>query len=146
MKIFGSILILFSSVLTSYYYEKSLKKKIKICEDGIDFISYVKVQIEYFSNPINVIFENYNLNTDIKELLENKKNHKIFGNELDKNLYDFFTSIGKGFKKEQLSLCDYTLTSLNSELLKMKSDYPSKSKVFRSLSMFFGICAIILLI
>lgn len=146
MKIIGSLCILFSSIFASYYYEKSLKCKIKKCEEIIDFLSYIKFQIEYFSTPINIIFEKYDNKTEfINCLIENQK-IKAINQEADTKINDFFKAIGKGFKKDQLTLCDYTLKLLNEDLTKLKNEYPKKTKVFRSMSLFFGFCTIILLI
>lgn len=146
MKIIGSIFILFSSIFASFYYEKSLKSKINKCEEIIEFLSYIKIQIEYFSTPINLIFEKYDKKTEtIISLIKGEK-IKILNQETDAKIYDFFSTIGKGFKKEQITFSDYTLNLVNDNLRKLKDEYPKKAKVFRSMSLFFGFCTIILLI
>ena len=101
MKIIGSIFILISSIIASYYYEKTLKARIQKCEEIIDFISYIKTQIEYFSTPINIIYEKYDKKVEMITFLIEKKNCKILGNETDRKIFNFFDSIGKGFKKLQ---------------------------------------------
>ena len=146
MKLIGAALIIISSFVTSYYYDKSLKNKIKICEELKAFIIYIRAEIEYYTNPINVIFEKYSEKNEVISLLIEGKNEKFLSNEFDAKILDFFNSIGKGYKKEQLAMCDYSITLIDDSLNKLKSEYPSKTRVFRSIILFFGICAIILLI
>lgn len=148
MKILGSILILASSILASYYYEKSYKAKILNCENIIDFISYIRAQIDYFSYPINIIYQKYDKKTDVIEYLINNNDatKKLIDANTDKKINEFFSSIGMGFKKEQLSLCDYNLELLNKKADTLKREYPNKIKVFRSMSLFIGICMVIIFI
>ena len=147
MKIVGCIFVLLSSILCSYYYERALKSKISKCEELISFIIYIKSQIEYFSLPINSIYERYsNKNDFVNEIISNEGKIKALDKENDKKIAEFFSNIGKGFKKEQLNLCEYNIELFSHYLDKLKGEYPSKCKVFRSMSLFFGICAIILLV
>ncbi len=148
MKMIGSVLILLSSILCSFYYEKRLKNRISKCEELISFISYIKSQIEYFSYPIDVIYDKYEQKTEfIMEIISGQTiSDKIFDAYTRKNISNFFSQIGKGFKKEQITLCSFLIEELSNQLLKYKSDYPSNVKVFRSMSLFFGISTIILLI
>ncbi len=148
MKILGSILILASSVLASYYYEKSYKSKIITCEEIIDFISFIRTQIDYFSYPVDVIYQKYDKKTETIEYLTQNKDGKkmLIDTSTDKKISEFFSSIGMGFKKEQLCLCEYNLELLNKKLEALKREYPNKIKVFRSMSLFIGICTVILFI
>ncbi len=148
MKILGSILILFSAIFSSYYYEKGLKRKIKNCEEIIDFISHIKVEIEYFSNPLNIIYEKYDKKSDVIFFLIEGINTKtrIVDKVTDEKIFDFFNSIGKGFKKEQIAICDHTIEILNNALSRLVDESPKKIKVFRSISLFFSISTIILFI
>jgi glutamate-5-semialdehyde dehydrogenase len=67
-------------------------------------------------------------------------------NEEKAQIIDFITSLGKGYKKEQIALCEYNIGFFNVSLDKTKYEAPKKIKVFRSMSLFVGICSIILLV
>lgn len=149
MKFLGGVFILLASVLCAYHYEKRLKTKSLHIQELSSFITYIKSQIEYFSYPINTIFERYEAKSEfINEIIKNPDCLKSegFDSDIQNTLLNFFSSLGKGYKKEQLSLCDYTISSLSSYVQALKKEYPSKVKVFRSMSLFVGISIVILIV
>ena len=148
MKIIGCFLIIIASIASSYFYENSLKSNIKILEELIIFIKTVKSKIEYYSLSIDEIFSDYTCkNSFLKQLLNGEFTTIIHLNEnIQKDIKNFFSSLGKGYKKEQLSLCDYTINSLESTLNNLKSEFIKKAKIFRSLSLFLGVGIVILLV
>ena len=58
MKIIGSFLIIISSIIASYIYEKQQKEKIESLKNLDKFIIYIKQQIEYFNYPLDIIYPN----------------------------------------------------------------------------------------
>ena len=149
MKLLGSILIIFASIISSYFYEKKLKEDIKNSEALYDLIRYIKNKIEYFSISVDDILKSYpNDDEFIRDLIYQKEQFNF--NFLEKNIANdikvFFGKLGKGFKREQLSLCDYTLKVLEAERDKMKKEISKKAKAFHALSLFFGIGCVIFLI
>lgn len=144
MKILGGALILLSSVICAYYYEKHLKDKVNKYNELISFISYISNQIEYFSCPLEEIYDKYTKKSPFISSLILKK--CSFDKNVDKLVIDFFQTIGQGFKKEQIKLCSYTINELEGSLSSMKLLLPNKIKVFRSMSLFVGICTIILVV
>lgn len=149
MKLIGSVFIIFASVVSSYFYEKTLKENMKNTDELYDLINYIKINIEYFSTPINEILISYSYNSIFIQELIGKSNLKVL-NFLDSNtksnLNSFFNELGKGYKKEQIALCEYNLKILDALREKMKMEFSNKSKLFRSLSLFSGIGCVILLI
>lgn len=147
MKIIGCGLILIASLVCAFYYEKRIKEKIARYSELISFISYIKNQIEYFSYPINEIFERYQpCSPFISSIIENNVDTKYLTSEEKAQINEFVASLGKGYKKEQIALCEYTISFFNVSLEKTKYEAPNKIKVFRSMSLFVGICSIILLV
>lgn len=148
MKIIGSILIILSSVISSYYYEKSIKENIEKLKILIDLINYIKVNIEYFSISIEEILNEYDTKKHWKKsiLKDGKFEIKYIDSTLKKEITSFFLSLGKGYKKEQISLCEYTLKNLICVYDNLKKENVKKVKIYRSLSLFFGIGLVILLI
>lgn len=149
MKLFGSLLIIFASIASSFFYEQSLKNRIKVTEELYDLISYIKTKIEYFSLPINDILKGYQSNSKfMHDLIANKEQCDLYliENEITNDIKCFFARIGKGFKKDQLALCEYTLKILDKSRDKMKIEFTKKAKIFRSLSLFVGFGVVILLV
>lgn len=144
MKILGGLLILLSSIVCTYYYESHLKDKVNKYNELISFISHISNQIEYFSCPLEQIYEKYTKKTPFISSLIIKK--CSFDKKVDKLVINFFQTIGQGFKKEQIKLCSYTINELESSLSSLKLLLPNKIKVFRSMSLFVGICTIILVV
>jgi hypothetical protein len=147
LKIIGCGLILIASIVCAFYYEKRIKEKISRYNELISFINYIKNQIEYFSYPINEIFAKYqDTSLFINSIINNNLDTKYLTNEEKAQIIDFITSLGKGYKKEQIALCEYNIGFFNVSLDKTKYEAPKKIKVFRSMSLFVGICSIILLV
>lgn len=149
IKILGSILILFASIYACIAYEKREKSKLSALNTTIEFIKHIKAQIEYFSTPINKIFATYEHSSEVTKKLAKKDindSQSDFDKESFKVVSNFFSSLGRGVKSEQLSLCTYTINELEKISEKNMADYPNKIKVFRAMALFCGICAIILLI
>lgn len=148
MKLIGSIFIILASIFSSYYYENKLKCNINKIESLIDLVKYIKTRIEYYSMTLEEILRKYGNKNPWKDALLNST--LIGVNNLNENtkndILSFISAIGKGYKKEQLSLCEYTINSLNNELEKMKAEFTKKSKIYRSLSIFFGVGLVILIV
>ena len=149
MKLLGSLLIIFASVFSSFFYEMGLKEVIKNTEALCDLIKHIKAKIEYFSLPIKDILNEYSKENEfIKNLIDN--NFEFNKASLDKEVINevkaFFNSIGKGYKKEQISLCEYTESILIASKERLKEEFPKKKKLFQALSLFFGVGCVILLI
>ena len=149
MKLIGSLLIILASVVSSFFYEKNLKENLKNTVEICELIKYIKSKIEYFSTSINEILQSYETdNCHIKEyvLKKDKFNCSYLDKSVVNQVNDFFDKLGKGYKKEQITLCDYTISLLESSVTNLKENYPKKAKLFRSLSLFFAIGCVIILI
>ncbi|MBO5380350.1 MAG: hypothetical protein J6A90_08495 [Clostridia bacterium] len=144
MKILGCFLILISSVSCAYFYEKSLKNKLYKYAEIIDFIKYAKNQIEYFSTPIDKIFASFEAKY-ISDIISSKAAPKLFGKD-DEQLNTYFASLGKGYKKEQIDLSNYYISYFQDVYTKASYELPSKIKIFRAMSLFFGATTIIFLV
>ncbi len=147
MKIIGALIIIIVSVISAYLYEKNIKTKAKHIEEIISFIKYIKSQIEYFSRTLNEIYTGYDVKSEyIYTLIENNGQGAQVSKEVDALIEEFFSNIGKGYKSEEIKLCDYTSERLYASLTQLQLEIPNKIKIFRSLSLFVGVCIIILLV
>lgn len=149
MKLIGAIFIICASICASFFYEKGLKEKINNHTALNELVLHMKSQIDYFEKPICEIFKDFYIENEvIKEITEKKElsNFSWVDISVRKEICSLFSAIGKGYKKEQLSLCDYTSKLLSSCIEKMKLEFSKKAKVYRSLSLFIGFSAVILLV
>ena len=148
MKILGSFLIIIASIVSSYFYESSLTHSIEILRELVEFIKTTKNKIEYYSLSIDEILKDYTCKNNSSNKIINGDFVTIMHLDVNvqKDIENYFSNLGKGYKKEQLSLCDYTINSLENALNNMKSEFTKKAKVFRSLSLFLGVGVVILLV
>lgn len=149
MKIAGAIFILCASVASSYFYEKREKEKIKKANKLSEFIRYIRAQISYFSLPADKIFKAYKTDDSLIENIISGNLSTLdffFCKDMSNDIKDFFSSLGNGYKDEQLALCDFTLSKTEDFINKMNKEFPGKVRIFRSMALFTGICVIILLI
>lgn len=144
MKIFGCLFIIISSICCAYFYEKSSKNKLLNYAEAIDFIKYAKNQIEYFFTPIDKIFTSFQAKY-IAESLSNRCAQKSFGKDAA-HLNNYFSALGKGYKKEQIDLSNYYITYFQDAYTKACYEMPTKIKIFRAMSLFFGATTIIFLV
>ena len=149
MKIAGAIFILCASVASSYFYEKREKEKIKKANKLAEFIRYIRAQISYFSLPVDMIFKAYKSDDTLTgDIISGKLSSldSFFDKDTSDVIKDFFSSLGNGYKDEQLALCDFTMSAIEDFTDKMNKEFSGKVRVFRSMAIFTGVCLIILLI
>ncbi len=149
IKILGSILILSASIFACYTYEKHEKRSLDSLKELCSFIKHIKSKIEYFSMPLDRIYMSYEEKSPlISSIIENGfESVKAYFNKTELNiLLPFFSSIGNGFKKEEVCLCDYTICELEKIIESKSTEYPNKIKAFRAIALFCGFCMVILLI
>ena len=149
MKLIGCIFITIASIYASHIYEKSLKKAIKNTSDLYSLIVHIKSQIEYFAMPISEIFSDYATeNEAIIDILKRKENADLsfLSNHAKDTTYSLLSELGKGFKKEQIALCEFSASILNDYKEQLGSELAKKTKICRSLCLFIGACTIILLV
>ena len=97
--------------------------------------------------PIDKIHRSYDQKSELCDALIANKGMEIYFEKEDIPLIsEFFSSLGKGMKSEEIALCSYTIEELEKRIEKRKADYPNKIKVFRATTLFVGFCTIILLI
>ena len=147
MKYFGALLIMCGCITLSYFYEKNEKNKIRHLIKMKDFITFIRTKINLFLTPLSELYEEYN-DDFIAELSKDGFStlNKYFNNNICEYLEDFFKSMGKGMKDEELALCDYTITQLSAGIEKAEAEYKNKIKVFRTLVIFSGASLVILVI
>lgn len=146
MKIIGSILIIISSIIASYFYEKRLKHQLYQLKEIDQFTIFIKTQIEYFSLSLNEIYTKFNSKSEIIDKLISKKELNSFDEQIEDELFNTFRTLGNGFKEEQIKKLEYLHTFLDKKINEIEENYAQKTKVFRAMSIFIGCCTVILLV
>ena len=146
MKILGGLLIIITSIIVSHTYDNRQKERIRALKEISDFISFTKMQIEYFSSPLKEIYAKYNKKSIYVDRLINKETLEILDKDTMDELSSIISSLGKGYKDEQIKHLDYLRTKLTSKIAECEGNYQQKTRVFRALSLFVGSCIVILLL
>ena len=144
IRIFGILILLLSAVRYSFVMVKREKQKIAQLEDICALVLYVQRNIEGFMTPVNEIvqsFEEYS--ESFSDYMVLAKNHglnyalehypMLQKAEIMKVFANFTKKIGRGYKEEELSLCQYTYTLLTEALSKEKDDFSKKTKMYKTL-------------
>ena len=134
-------------ITLSYYYEKREKNKLMQLSNMRDFILHIRTKIDYFLTPLHIIYSEYT-NPFIKILINDNFNNLDLYFEKDASplIKEFFSSVGKGLKDEEIALCDYTLSKLELIYENNEKELKNKIKVFRTLAIFGGASVCILMI
>ena len=146
MRIIGGCALLLSCALTSSYIISVEKNKIEQIETFISLIKSIRHHIECYSMPIEKILLS---NKDILLRLGVEKDISSFsqilseceimcGEDCKKILNTFADTLGKGYREQQVKLCDATISALEEIKRKLVSAYPSKKKTTIALCFAFG--------
>lgn len=156
-KYIGLAILFLSSVCIGQTTANTYKTSVKQMEAFIQFIKYIKSQIEHYNTSYPDIFAKYTnpilekngfINTlrssDWKSALD--KSIFNFDNNVKDILYSFGNELGKSLKDEQLINCTYTIEQLEIHYNNNKSELPKKTKLCTSLSLMAGLSIVIILI
>ena len=156
MKIIGLCLVFVCSVGIGLFTAETQKTALKQAKEMLNFMYYIKQQIEYFNTPLGEIYTSFeNQNNFILSLVEDisvngwkialKEKKDIFlPSGCVSILYDFGNILGKSDRKDQLEKCDYYIREFEIEYQKLKDTTPKKVKASFALSVYIGLMIIIL--
>ncbi len=158
MKTLGLLMLFLCSLTFGVYSSYKTRTGLSQLRDILDFMCYIKSQIEYFNTPIYDIYKDYNNNDNgLNELISNislsgwnaafEKTQKLYLPEaIVQQLMQFGIFLGKSNKEEQLTHCDYYIRLLENEYQKLEQEAPKKTKVSLALGLSAGLMLIILFI
>ena len=75
-----------------------------------------------------------------------RKKVDCLSDEINSNILNLMSVLGKGFKGEQIKNLEYVNVCLDKEIKKYEKEYNQKVKVFRAMALFVGCCTVILLV
>ena len=146
LKIIGGGALLISCILTSSYVASVEKSKIDQLEDFILLIKYIRNQIDSYSAPIEKIMRECKdilLRLDVQEEITDFSQlllaREIKSGDNCKNiLHTFADSLGKGYREQEVKLCDVTIAELDTIRKKLTEEYPNKKKTAAALCLAAG--------
>ena len=141
LKLIGGMAVMISCSLCASYITSLEKRKIEQTEAFIELIKHIRNQIDCYSMPIEKIFLSAK---DMLLKLGIEKEIRTFsdllseceiesGEEAKKTLNTFAESLGKGYRENQVKMCDGVLSELEVIRKKLTDAYPSKKKTTAAL-------------
>ena len=150
-KIIGSLCLLISSLFTAFLMVEREKKKRAQLRRFIDLIRYIQRSIEAFNLPLGEIIKRVDtvLVSDCEisagDFIK-PKSELLVSEKDEKSIKEFFSSIGKGYRDEQIKLCSYYVDELEDSLSQTEADFPKKRRLTYTLSICAALGAIILML
>jgi len=159
LKFFGAAVLLAASFFLGASMIRDERGKIDEACSILDLIKYIKDNIEHFVKPLPDIFASYNNSvlekngflTSVREngihlTAEKIEDYFHTDSELLSIFGDFCRSIGGGYKDDEVRLCSYTANQIEKRIEKMRDDYSSRSKLYRTIPPLFALSVVLILV
>ena len=156
LKITGLVLVFICSLGIGFYTTCIQKTTLEQTKEMLDFMCYIKEQIEYFNTPLGEIYnsfdnQNHLFSSLVKNIsangwsiaLKNKKDLSLSANCL-LIIKEFGNTLGKTDRKDQLEKCNYYIKKFEEEYENLKESTPQKTKTSFVLCIYVGLMIIIL--
>ncbi len=158
IKIFAMLLLVSSGIYTGNVISKHEFGKLKNAEELHSLISQISVGIEKLALPLSEIFSKYasaeNKTESVKSILSSRRS---FGDKimalarescsplLCMEIKEFTQTLGLVDRDTQIRLAKNALISIEKELTQKRTEYLSKSKLYKTLSLLIS-CVIAVLL
>ena len=153
MKTAGALLLFVSALLTSRRYAEGERGRLRDLESLMEFVRYVRTQIDCFLLPIDQITRDYKPRevSELTAILQKfpfpesiEKLRAHIHQEEYGVLETFANSLGRGYRDEQIKLCTLCLDGLEEIRTRQKKDIQSKIKMVRSFCLLGSLMVILL--
>ena len=156
LKFIGLILILICFSGIGLYSTKNHNIGLKQTKEMLNFMNYIKQQIEYFNTPLDEIYNSFNSTTPnfneiVKDISSNgwtitlcNKKEIFIPQKCLSILKEFGNELGKIGKKEQIEKCTYYINAIEQEYEILKETIPQKTKTTFAIWVYIGLMIIIL--
>lgn len=141
-------MILAAGALRIFSFRTREQEAMSNLRDYVKLIDHVSLQIGYFSHPIGKILKAYGspLGETIDEIQSVLQDNHLLQSEEIQALLEWASSIGNGYKNEQMNLCAYTKEKMERYLSMREKEYPAKAKTNSALTLLGGATLIVLLL
>jgi hypothetical protein len=153
-KSLGVALLLGCGALCGILWASFEHKKCLQAEGFVDLIRNIRLQIDCFATPVSKILATLDerlykmlgtphIPTDLNTLLTGTP--LLVGREYTKLLWDFSSSLGTGYREEELRYCVYYLMRLSPLAQKMREELEKRTRLALILPMALSVALILLL-
>ena len=164
-KILGGALLLFAGGYVSVWLVRFERRRLRVLDGYISLIYYIKGQIDCYAMPVGDILANADPTviaaclgldertlppsiypTDEAPLPRMVKESRLYLDEESERLLTTFTGeLGRNYRAEQVSRCDYYITALTEERRKLAESMPARIRSCSILCVCAAIAAAVLL-
>ncbi len=122
------------------------QRRSRVLRDWIDRMVYIRRQIDLYLSPLNDIMVSLGFH-DGKNALPRllRENAEDLSPEAHRILLQVTEGLGRGYREEQIRLCNYALSELQTLYEKQQSEKPSRMRVMTALWVSMPLCLVILL-
>ena len=156
LRIAGAVLVAFSGVMTAYVFNSGARGTLRRTEAFIGLVRFMRSQIECFVLPLPTILERcpkdtlrscgYSSDVPPRSLGELLDGCEEVDDEVMREMRRLASELGRGYRAQQLALCDYTLSLLEARRAAASGQLPVKIKVNSALALASAAAVVILLI
>ena len=156
LRIAGAAVVVVSGVYAAALFNSGTRQTLRQTEAFISLLRFIRSQIECFALPLpralarcpaellrGCGYDSDEAPSSAEQLM---RGCNISDDNVRRGLERFFSEVGRGYRKEQLSLCDYCISLLEERRAYMSSQLPMKMKVNSALSVAGAVAVVILLI
>ena len=156
VKILGAIIIILCGFSFAYLLNGKARARLAQLEGFIALVRYLRTQIDCFSMPMpsalsrcpQGVFERCGArcNEKFKTVRDLLDACDCSADEIGELMYGFASDVGRGYRQEQLALCDRTLERLEDHREELAARLPAKQKLNGTLCVCSSLAVVILLI
>lgn len=119
LKLIGICILLFTSILISRELVTRRQRRLRVCEELLRFVSFLRLQIGCFLRPVPEAVSEFhsdelsrcgflpvNSGTDIAVAFSSSAAPSIVGGECTRIMDSLFSSLGKGYLDNEIKLID----------------------------------------
>lgn len=156
VKILGSVIIISCGVAFAYLLNGKARTRLIQLEGFIELVRYLRAQIDCFSMPIPTalarcpggVLEKCGVRSceNIRTVRDLIDECDCSAEEIGELMRGFAADVGRGYKYEQLALCDRTIERLEEHRETLAATLPARNKLNGTLCVCFSLAVVILLI
>lgn len=148
IRLIGSILLLSCSALSSWECRRKQKEKITALSRCLELVEHARMQIEYFSAPLQQIFATFKSGEwkSVEQLCDWIKGSENMEDEEADLMLAWLEGLGGGYKEDQLIRCSFTKEKLSRIAEARKTELANKIKANDVISFLSSISVILLLL
>ena len=154
LRIFGAVILSLSGIAAAYVLNSAAKKGLSQTEAFISFLRFLRSEIECFSMPVpraitrcpSELREECGCAAEVSDLRGFLQECTVFDSEAVSLMGRFCDDVGKGYRDEQLALCDYYISLLDEHRRTLAESLPSRRKRNSALCLAGALALVIVLI